>query len=55
MSCCGKSSVKNDKFSTFSDACYTANLEKMKEQLKKNSKNKQKLINGKGEVRDTDF
>lgn len=36
--CCGGSKVKNDKYSTFSDACYTGNLEKMKECLKAESK-----------------
>lgn len=50
MACCG-GGVKDDKFSTFSDACYTANLPKMKEQLKKSKLSPEKLVNEKGEVR----
>eukprot|EP01070_Trichotokara_eunicae_P009476 Trichotokara_eunicae@DN6095_c0_g1_i1.p1 len=45
MACCGSSSVKNDKFSTFADAAYNGNVEKMKEQLKKEGKNTVNTVN----------
>lgn len=51
MRCCGGGGVANDRYSTFSDACYTGNLEKVKEQLKLAS-DKQKQVNQKGKVGD---
>eukprot|EP01057_Protomagalhaensia_wolfi_P000864 Protomagalhaensia_wolfi_Nauph_80__863@NODE_149_length_3412_cov_696_803439_g99_i1_p2_GENE_NODE_149_length_3412_cov_696_803439_g99_i1NODE_149_length_3412_cov_696_803439_g99_i1_p2_ORF_typecomplete_len198_score45_18Ank_5/PF13857_6/8_8e03Ank_5/PF13857_6/1_4e11Ank_5/PF13857_6/4_1e06Ank_5/PF13857_6/6_1e12Ank_4/PF13637_6/4_6e02Ank_4/PF13637_6/4_1e14Ank_4/PF13637_6/3e07Ank_2/PF12796_7/3_9e14Ank_2/PF12796_7/1_9e08Ank/PF00023_30/0_00012Ank/PF00023_30/0_027Ank/PF00023_30/6_4e10Ank_3/PF13606_6/7e02Ank_3/PF13 len=46
MGCCGGSSVKNDKFSHFSDACFHGNVEKMRETLKKEGgKNPLQVIN----------
>lgn len=55
MPCCGggksktgkskTSNVANDKFSSFSGACYTGNLDKMKEHMKKmNDKDKKAVV-----------
>eukprot|EP01057_Protomagalhaensia_wolfi_P000566 Protomagalhaensia_wolfi_Nauph_80__565@NODE_131_length_3502_cov_610_941092_g99_i0_p2_GENE_NODE_131_length_3502_cov_610_941092_g99_i0NODE_131_length_3502_cov_610_941092_g99_i0_p2_ORF_typecomplete_len195_score37_60Ank_5/PF13857_6/1_3e03Ank_5/PF13857_6/3e09Ank_5/PF13857_6/0_00018Ank_5/PF13857_6/4_1e15Ank_2/PF12796_7/4_8e14Ank_2/PF12796_7/2e10Ank_4/PF13637_6/2_1e02Ank_4/PF13637_6/4_4e13Ank_4/PF13637_6/6_5e09Ank_3/PF13606_6/3_7e02Ank_3/PF13606_6/0_00054Ank_3/PF13606_6/6_9e05Ank_3/PF13606_6/1_6e08Ank/P len=46
MGCCGGSSVKNDKYSKFADACYNGNVEKMRETLKKEGgKNPLQIVN----------
>lgn len=50
MFCCGKGPRGNDRYSTFSDACYTANMDKIKELLKKAAKNEKALVNERGEV-----
>eukprot|EP01069_Polyplicarium_translucidae_P001548 Polyplicarium_translucidae@DN1709_c0_g1_i1.p1 len=49
MACCGGGGVKDDKFSSFGDACYTGNVEKMKEQLKKGGKDTDKTVNATNE------
>ncbi|EZG48220.1 ankyrin repeat protein [Gregarina niphandrodes] len=40
MACCGGKKTKNDHFSTFSDAAYNGNIDKMRECLKKEAKSK---------------
>lgn len=45
LGCGTASDARDDRYSTFTDACYTANIGRMKQQLRLNAKNKQTLIN----------